>query len=121
MGVIEVRAPFDGAPIGKVEMVNAAQVEAALAGAYALYRNRDSWIPLHKRIDILTKDAKAIGDVLGKVAQAYRAADQAAAGLLTIDPGGDAAPIVVRQHSLNPPPIDAKVRIAVVGSGVVLK
>src|SRR5262245_57803800 len=40
--------------------------------------------------------------------------------LLTIDPAGDAAPIVVRQHSLNPPPIDAKVRIEVVGSGVVL-
>jgi iron(III) transport system ATP-binding protein len=40
--------------------------------------------------------------------------------LLTIDPAGDAAPIVVRQHSLNPPPIDAKVRIAVVGEGVVL-
>ena len=30
--------------------------------------------------------------------------------LLTIDPAGDAAPIIVRQHSLNPPPIDAKVR-----------
>ena len=41
--------------------------------------------------------------------------------LLTIDPAGDAAPIVVRQHSLNPPPIDAKVRIEVVGSGVVLE
>jgi iron(III) transport system ATP-binding protein len=41
--------------------------------------------------------------------------------LLTIDPAGDAAPIIVRQHSLNPPPIDAKVRIEVVGSGVVLK
>jgi iron(III) transport system ATP-binding protein len=41
--------------------------------------------------------------------------------LLTIDPGGDAAPLVVRQHSLNPPPIDAKVRIEVVGSGVVLR
>jgi iron(III) transport system ATP-binding protein len=40
--------------------------------------------------------------------------------LLTIDPAGDAAPIVVRQHSLNPPPIDAKVRVEVVGSGVVL-
>jgi iron(III) transport system ATP-binding protein len=40
--------------------------------------------------------------------------------LLTIDPAGDAAPIIVRQHSLNPPPIDAKVRIEVVGSGVVL-
>jgi iron(III) transport system ATP-binding protein len=40
--------------------------------------------------------------------------------LLTIDPAGDAAPLIVRQHSLNPPPIDAKVRIEVVGTGVVL-
>lgn len=40
--------------------------------------------------------------------------------LLTIDPAGDAAPLIVRQHSLNPPPVDAKVRIEVVGSGVVL-
>ena len=40
--------------------------------------------------------------------------------LLTIDPAGDAAPLTVRQHSLSPPPIDAKVRIEVVGSGVVL-
>src|SRR3954447_21837960 len=31
-------------------------------------------------IDILTKDAKTIGDLLDKVAQAYEAADQAAAG-----------------------------------------
>jgi hypothetical protein len=38
-------------------------------------------------IDVLTKDAEGIGDLLGKVAQAYRAADQAAAGLLTSDPG----------------------------------
>jgi iron(III) transport system ATP-binding protein len=41
--------------------------------------------------------------------------------LLTIDPGGDAGPITVRQHSLNPPPIDAKVRIAVMGAGVVFR
>jgi iron(III) transport system ATP-binding protein len=41
--------------------------------------------------------------------------------LLTIDPAGETAPIIVRQHSLNPPPIDAKVRLEVVGSGVVLK
>jgi iron(III) transport system ATP-binding protein len=40
--------------------------------------------------------------------------------LLTIDLAGDAAPIVVRQHSFNPPPVDAKVRIDVVGHGVVL-
>jgi iron(III) transport system ATP-binding protein len=40
--------------------------------------------------------------------------------LLTIDPAGDAAPLIVRQHSFNPPPIDAKVRIEVVGTGIVL-
>jgi iron(III) transport system ATP-binding protein len=40
--------------------------------------------------------------------------------LLTIDPPGETAPIIVRQHSLNPPPIDAKVRIEVVGTAVVL-
>ncbi len=40
--------------------------------------------------------------------------------LLTIDLAGDAAPIVVRQHSLAPPPVDAKVRIEVVGHGAVL-
>ena len=40
--------------------------------------------------------------------------------LLTIEPAGDAAPLIVRQHSLNPPPIDAKVRVEVVGTGVVL-
>jgi iron(III) transport system ATP-binding protein len=40
--------------------------------------------------------------------------------LLTIDPAGDIEPIVVRQDSLDPPPVDAKVRIEVVGTGVVL-
>jgi iron(III) transport system ATP-binding protein len=40
--------------------------------------------------------------------------------LLTIDPAGDSDPIVLRQHSLQPPSIDAKVRIEVVGNGVVL-
>jgi iron(III) transport system ATP-binding protein len=41
--------------------------------------------------------------------------------LLTIDPAGDAAPLIVRQHSLNPPAVDTKVRLEVVGNGVVLK
>jgi iron(III) transport system ATP-binding protein len=40
--------------------------------------------------------------------------------MLTIDPAGAIAPIIVRQHSLEPPSIDAKVRIEVVGDGVVL-
>jgi hypothetical protein len=38
-------------------------------------------------IDILIKDARVIGDLLGKVADAYQAADAAAVGRLTTDPG----------------------------------
>jgi len=41
--------------------------------------------------------------------------------LLTIDPANDIAPIIVRQHSLDPPSIDAKVRIKVIGNGVALR
>jgi iron(III) transport system ATP-binding protein len=40
--------------------------------------------------------------------------------LLTVDPGGDAAPIVVRQHSVDPPQVDGKVRLDVIGAAVVL-
>ncbi|OBF92216.1 sugar ABC transporter [Mycobacterium sp. 852002-51152_SCH6134967] len=40
--------------------------------------------------------------------------------LLTVDPAGDADPIIVRQHSLDPPQVDTKVHIQVVGSGVAL-
>ncbi|MGV0851044.1 ABC transporter ATP-binding protein [Mycolicibacterium phlei] len=41
--------------------------------------------------------------------------------LLTVDPAGDAEPIVVRQHSLDPPPLDAKVRLEVRGNGVAVR
>ena len=40
--------------------------------------------------------------------------------LLTVDPGGDTAPIVVRQHSVDPPQVDSKVRLDVMGAAVVL-
>lgn len=40
--------------------------------------------------------------------------------LLTIDPAGPGTPIVVRQHSLDPPARDTKVRIDVRGCGVAL-
>lgn len=40
--------------------------------------------------------------------------------LLTIDPPGESESIIVRQDSLDPPPINAKVRVDVVGQGVVI-
>ncbi|MGA5466741.1 ABC transporter ATP-binding protein [Mycobacterium sp. NPDC050041] len=39
--------------------------------------------------------------------------------MLTVDLGGVAAPITVRQHSVAPPTVDAKVRIHVTGAAVV--
>ena len=58
--LLEVTAPFDGAVIAKLPRLNAVQVEAALASAYALYRNRDAWIPKARRIEILRNAAKII-------------------------------------------------------------
>jgi hypothetical protein len=37
-------------------------------------------------LDILTEDARAISDALSRVAQAYRATDEAAARTMTTDP-----------------------------------
>ena len=57
---LEVTAPFDGAVIARVPRMNAAEVEAALAMAYALHRDRDAWIPKARRIEILRSAAKII-------------------------------------------------------------
>jgi iron(III) transport system ATP-binding protein len=64
----------------------------------------------------VVSDSEAINGVGTVIATEFLGHDV----LLTIDPAGDAAPLIVRQHSLNPPPIDAKVRIEVVGTGIVL-
>jgi acyl-CoA reductase-like NAD-dependent aldehyde dehydrogenase len=52
-----VLAPFDRTPIGSVATADAASVEHALATAHGLYRNRDAWLPLGKRIEILENAA----------------------------------------------------------------
>ncbi len=50
---LTVVAPFDRKPIGTVATADAATVEHALATAHQLYRDRDAWLPLAKRIEIL--------------------------------------------------------------------
>ncbi len=60
MADLEVTAPFDGSVIGTVPQADAAAVEDALAGAHALYRDRDAWIPMPNRIEILRRAARII-------------------------------------------------------------
>ena len=57
MSSLDVVAPYDGAVIDSVELADAGAVEAALATAAALFRDRAAWIPVHERAAILEKTA----------------------------------------------------------------
>jgi acyl-CoA reductase-like NAD-dependent aldehyde dehydrogenase len=57
---LTVVAPYDRKPIGTVATADAGAVEHALATAHALYRNRDAWLPLARRIEILEGTASLL-------------------------------------------------------------
>jgi acyl-CoA reductase-like NAD-dependent aldehyde dehydrogenase len=57
-GVVEVRAPYDNRLIAEVTAADAAAVDKALESAYALFRDRDAWLPPSRRIEILEKAAQ---------------------------------------------------------------
>ncbi|WP_197722082.1 aldehyde dehydrogenase family protein [Sulfuriflexus mobilis] len=52
-GKLEVQAPFDRSTIATVDVAGASTVEQALSTAYALFRDRDAWLPAPQRIEIL--------------------------------------------------------------------
>jgi acyl-CoA reductase-like NAD-dependent aldehyde dehydrogenase len=61
-GTMPVTAPFDEAPIAAVETADAAGVERALATAHALFRDRDAWLPVAKRVEVLERTATLMGE-----------------------------------------------------------
>ena len=52
---VTVVAPWDLSPIASVERADSSVVEQALSNAYGLYRNRDAWLPMRERVQILTR------------------------------------------------------------------
>ncbi|MDF1770292.1 aldehyde dehydrogenase family protein, partial [Maricaulis sp.] len=52
---VVVSAPWDGSPIANVARSDSATVEKALSNAFELYRDRDAWIPMRERVQILTR------------------------------------------------------------------
>ena len=56
-GVKAVTSPFDGRLIAQAPVADAAAVETALSAAYRLHRDRDGWLPLRERIEILKRAA----------------------------------------------------------------
>ena len=57
-GRASVVSPFDGRELERVATSNIAHVEDALSVAYALFRNREKWLPVPERIAILTRAAE---------------------------------------------------------------
>lgn len=55
MSKFTVNNPYDGAKIAEIPMNSAADVEQALASAYALFSDQSQWLPAYKRIAILEK------------------------------------------------------------------
>ncbi|MEM9057523.1 MAG: aldehyde dehydrogenase family protein [Pseudomonadota bacterium] len=56
-GEVTVTAPWDGAELATLPTGGAAHVDAALAVAHALHRDRRQWLPLPERIAILERTA----------------------------------------------------------------
>lgn len=61
-GTREITAPYDGTPIATVDTSGADAVAEALATAYALFRDRDAWLSVAERIDILDKAASRVAE-----------------------------------------------------------
>jgi acyl-CoA reductase-like NAD-dependent aldehyde dehydrogenase len=59
-GALSVIAPYDGAEIAQLERGDRKDLDAWLASAYALFRDRSAWIPLAERIGILERAARIL-------------------------------------------------------------
>lgn len=62
MSELEVVNPFDLKPIGSVKLTDWDIVDKYLEIAHGLFRNRKSWLPSYKRIEILKKTAKTMAE-----------------------------------------------------------
>lgn len=56
--MLEVVAPWDLSKIAEVPVVSEKDVDLALETAYRIFRDRDQWLPIPKRIEVLEKTAQ---------------------------------------------------------------
>jgi acyl-CoA reductase-like NAD-dependent aldehyde dehydrogenase len=57
-GLLPVTSPYDGRELELVATSGPEHVDDALAAAHSLFRDRDSWLSIPKRLDILNKAAE---------------------------------------------------------------
>ena len=56
-GTLQVCSPFDGRELAVLPTAGAEHVDDALSAAYALFRDRDAWLTVPERIEILNRAA----------------------------------------------------------------
>ena len=56
--MLKVVAPWGLSEIAEVPVVSASDVDLALNTAYKIFRDRDRWLPVPKRIEVLEKTAE---------------------------------------------------------------
>ena len=56
-GELVVASPYDGRALDRVPTAGPDHVDDAMAAAYALFRDRGSWLPIPERVEILAKAA----------------------------------------------------------------
>ncbi|MEE9286794.1 MAG: aldehyde dehydrogenase family protein, partial [Gammaproteobacteria bacterium] len=61
-GVLEVTAPFDGSLIATVDTADWKAADKALQTAHDLFLDRDHWLGVSQRIDILKKTAAMMSE-----------------------------------------------------------
>jgi acyl-CoA reductase-like NAD-dependent aldehyde dehydrogenase len=69
MTQIEVRAPYDGQLIRTVEASGVKAVEAVLATACGLFRDRDAWLPPAARVMVLREAARRMQEQAADLAR----------------------------------------------------
>ena len=57
VGTLCVTSPFDGRELGQVATSGPDHVNDAMSTAHALFRDKDQWLPIQQRIEILNKAA----------------------------------------------------------------
>ena len=57
VGTLCVTSPFDGRELGQIATSGPDHVDDAMSSAHALFRDKDQWLPIHQRIEVLNKAA----------------------------------------------------------------
>lgn len=67
-GTLTVNSPFNGELIATAEQSGDGHIEAALATAHALYRDRKNWLTLEQRVQILERTAELMSEQVDSLA-----------------------------------------------------